>query len=299
MLDVNTWAGDMEPIVIKRFQDRLENRTDLIKSTIGYVRLTKGVQYQETGMGGYGLMSKYDGTTIPEQNQKRGFKKTYTPEEWVGKATVTYKAANQDQSGEAARAGHKMADSCAITQVRAFYNLFANGWNSSYTGSDSVCLFSASHPINSDTGADTFNNTGTSVMSVAAVTAAEAAMQRYKTFDGLDFDCNLDLVGVSPELAAKARQLFGGAARNLPETAENDANPVYEMKYIVIKGLTAKQWFVADSNLLKEYAKMVEITPPMVIPNKPDNPLIQEYVAYCDFIIGWSDARMIYGFNPA
>jgi hypothetical protein len=299
MLDIYTWADDTTPIVLKRFQDRLEKRTDLIKSTIGYVSLKNSNQYAEEGIGGYGLLSKYNGTTIPEQNQKRGFKKTYTPEEWVGKATIQYKYAKVDQSGEASRAGHKMADSCAITQVRAFYNLFANGWNASYVGSDSVSLFNSAHPINSETGAETFSNTGTATLSVGAITTAEAAMQRYKTFDGLDFDCDLDLVGVSPELASKARQLFGGAARNLPETAENDANPVYEMKYVVIKGLSAKQWFAADSNLLKEYAKMVEITAPMVIANKPDNPLIQEYIGYCDFIIGWSDARMIYGFNPA
>ena len=66
-----------------------------------------------------------------------------------------------------------------------------------------------------------------------------------------------------------------------------------------IKGFTAKQWAVADSMLLKEYAKMVEITAPMVIPNKPDNPLIQEYVGYMDYIIGLSDPRCIYGHNPA
>jgi hypothetical protein len=289
----------MYPIVLKRFQDRLENRTDLIKSTIGYVPLKSSNQYADVGMGGYGLMSKYNGTTIPEQNQKRGFKKTYTPEEWVGKATVTYKDAKIDQSGEAAKAGRKMADSCAQTQIRQFYNLFANGFNASYAGADAVALFSSAHPINSETGADTFSNTGTSTFSVAAITSTETTMNRYKTFDGLDFDCNADLVLISPELEPKAKEFFGKEARLIPEVNENGANPVYGMKYVVIKGFTAKQWALADSNLLKEYAKMVEITAPMVIPNKPDNPLIQEYIAYCDFTLGWSDARMIYGHNPA
>jgi hypothetical protein len=289
----------MYPIVLKRFQDRLENRTDLIKSTIGYVSLKSSNQYAEDPMGGYGLLAKYNGTTIPEQYQKRGFKKTYTPEEWVGKATVTYKMAKIDPSGEAAKAGNKMADSCAITQVRAFYNMFSRGWNSTYKGADSVSLFNASHPINSDTGADTFSNTGTSVFSVSAITATETAMARYKTFDGLDFDLNVDLCLISPELEPKAKEFFGKEARLIPEKADNGANPVYGMKYVVIKGFSAKQWAVADSMLLKEYAKIVEITAPMVIPNKPDNPLIQEYIAYCDFDIGWADSRMVYGHNPA
>lgn len=44
---------------------------------------------------------------------------------------------------------------------------------------------------------------------------------------------------------------------------------------------------------------MVYITAPMVIPNKPDNPLIQEYIGYMDYVLGWSDARMIYGNDPS
>lgn len=299
MLDVLTWADDMYPIVLERFQDRLDKRTDLLKSVIGYKPLKKSNQYADEGMGGYGYIPDYDGTTITELNQKRGFKKIYTPTEKVGKATVQYKYAKVDQSGEATKAGNKIADSLAMTQIRDFYNVFARGWNASYVGADSVPLFSASHPINNETGAATFNNTGTSAFSIAAITASQTAAQRFKTFDGLDFDCNYDLVLIAPELEPKAKEFFGKEAKLIPESAENGANPVYDMKYIVIKGFTAKQWAVADSILLKDYMKMVEITAPMVIPNKPDNPLIQEYIGYMDYIMGWSDARMIYGHNPA
>lgn len=299
MLDVLTWADDMYPIVLERFQDRLEKRTDLIKSTIGFKSLKKSNQFADEGMGGYGYVPVYDGTTIPELSQKRGIKKTYTPEEHAAMATVTYKMARIDQSGEAAKAGIKMADSLAMTRVRDFYNLFANGWNSSYTGADGCCLFNASHPINSDSGADTFSNTGTSTFSISSITTSQTTAQRFKTYDGMDFDCNFDLCLIAPELEPKAREFFGKEAKLIPESAENGANPVYEMKYIVIKGFTAKQWAVADSLLLKDYMKMVEITAPMVIPNKPDNPLIQQYIGYADYTMGWSDCRMIIGHNPS
>ncbi|MHB8916539.1 MAG: hypothetical protein ACYC4H_00815 [Desulfocucumaceae bacterium] len=298
MLDVLTWADDLYPLVFKRFQDRYEKRTDLIKLIIGKETIKTLAMYDE-GIGGYGYVPDYNGTTIPELNQKRGFKSTYTPKEKAAKATVMYKYAKVDQSGEAKKAGSKMADSLAMTQVRDFYNLFANGWNTGYLGSDGKPLFSATHPINSDAGADTFSNTGTSLFSISAITAAQTAAQRFLTFDGLPFDCDYDLCLISPELEPKAKEFFGKEAKLIPESAENGANPVYGMKYFVIKGFTAKQWAVADSMLLKEYAKIVEITAPMVIPNKPDNPLIQEYVGYMDYVLGWSDSRMIYGHSPA
>ena len=299
MLDVLTWADDMYPIVLKRFQDRLENKFSLIKSTIGYEKLKASNQYAEEGIGGYGYLSKYNGTTIPEMNQKRGFKSIYTPEERVGKATVQYKYAKVDQSGEANKAGSKMANSISITVVRDFYNLFANGFNPAFVGADSKALFATDHPINNETGADTFNNLGTDTFSVSAITRAQTAVQRWKTFDGADFDCDFNFVLIAPELEPKAKEFFGKEARLIPESAENGANPVAGTRYVVIKGFSAKQWAIADDSLLKDYVKMVEITAPMVIPNKPDNPLVQEYIGYADYTFGWSDARAIYGFNPA
>lgn len=299
MLDVLTWSDDMYPIVLKRFQDRYDKRTDLIKSVIGYESLKTSNQYADEGIGGYGYVPDYNGTTITELNQKRGFKKVYTPQEKAAKATIMYKYAKVDQSGEAKKAGNKMADSLAMTQVRDFYNLFANGWNSSFVGADGKALFASDHPINNEANAGTFSNILTDVFSVAAITKAQSTAQRYVTFDGLPFDCDFNLCLVSPELESKAREFFGKEAKLIPESAENNANPVYGMEFIVIKGLSAKQWCVADKLLLKEYAKLVEITAPMVIPNKPDNPLIQEYIGYMDYQMGWSDSRMIIGFNPS
>lgn len=298
MLDIYTWADDMYPIVLERFQDRLDKRQNMIKSTIGYKSLKTSNQYADEGMGGYGYVPDYNGSTITELNQKRGFKTVYTPQEKAAKATASYKYAKIDQSGEAAKVANKMADSLAMTQLRDFYNLFARGWNTSYVGADSQPLFSASHKVNS-VDADTFSNTGTSLFSISAITTSQTAAQRFKTFDGLDFDCDFNLCLIAPELEPKAKEFFGANAKLIPESAENGANPVEGMKYVVIKGFTAKQWAVADSILLKDYLKMVEITAPMVMKNTPDNPLIQEFIGYMDYVMGWSDARAIFGHNPA
>lgn len=298
MNDVYTYGDDLYPLVTKWFNDRLEKRTDLITLVIGKED-TDRVDIQEMGVGGYGYVPDYDGTTISEMNQKRGFKTVYTPKEKAGKATVSYKKAKIDMSGEAKKTGNRMADSLAITQVRDFYNLFANGWNSNFVGADGQPLFSAAHPLNSDAGSETFSNTGNLTFSIASITASQTRAQRFKTYDGHDYDCDLDLVLVSPELEPKAKEYFGAEAKLIPDSAENGANPVIGTKYFVIKGFTAKQWAVGDSMLMKDYIKMVQTTAPMVIKQKSSNPLITEFIGYMDYILGWSDPRVIIGHDPS
>ncbi|MFC3797904.1 MULTISPECIES: hypothetical protein [unclassified Cohnella] len=297
MLDIYTYQDDLYPLVTKWFNDRLDKKRAIIKQVIGFESIDR-IDLQEQGVGGYGLVPKYDGSTIPELNQHRGFKKVYTPEEYTAKASIQWKYAKVDMSGEAKKAGTRMADSLHMTQLRAFYNLFANGWNGSFVGADGQPLFSTAHPIANEEGAETFSNAGTDTFSIASITKTQTAAQRFKTFDGLEFDCDYNIVLVSPELEPKAKEYFGEDAKLIPDSAENGANPVKDMNYIVIKGFSAKQWAVGDKDLMMEMMKMVEITAPTVIRNKPDNPLVTEFVGYMDFTMGWSDARPIYGHNP-
>lgn len=298
MLDIYTWQDDVYPLVTKWFDDRLDKRKGIIKQVIGY-QSTDRIDVQEQGNGGYGLVPKYDGTNIPELNQKRGFKTVYTPEEYAAKASIDYKYAKVDLSGEAKKAGRRMADSLYMTQLRMFYNLFANGFNSNFVGADGKPLFAIDHPINNETGAPTFSNKGNLPFSISAITKTQTEAQRFKTFDNLDFDCEYNLCLIAPELEPKAKEFFGEDAKLIPESAENGANPVKDMNYVVIKGFSAKQWAVGDKMLMQEYMKMVEITAPMVIRNKPDNPLKTEFVGYMDATMGWSDNRQVYGHDPA
>jgi hypothetical protein len=64
-------------------------------------------------------------------------------------------------------------------------------------------------------------------------------------------------------------------------------------------GFSAKQWALADSNLLKESAKIVYVTKPKVLYNKEtNNPLVSKYTTYADYVLGFSDARSIIFSNP-
>jgi hypothetical protein len=295
MNDVYTWQNDLYPLVTKRFSDRYAQRTNVMKLVIGE-ETTDRVDIREEGMGGYGEIPDYDGTNIPELNQKRGFVKIYTPKEKAAKASISYKKAKIDMSGEAKKTGTRMADSLAMTRLMDFYRMFTNGFSASFPGADGKAWFAADHPINSEAGAGTFSNLITDVFSVGAITKAQSAARRFVTFDGLPFLTQYDLCLVSPELEANAKSFFGDNAKLLPETAENGQNPVQGTKYFVIDGFSATQWAVADSMLLKEYAKIVNITAPMVLYNKEaSNPLIAFYTGYADYVLGFSEARMITG----
>jgi len=299
MLDINNWRDNVLPVVTKWFDDHLEKRVGLIAQVIG-VEHTSNYQNQESSIGGFGEMQKYDGNEIKEMRQYKGFKTTYITEEYAGKRSITFKMAKVDLSGEAKKIGRRMAETAHMTMLMTFYRLFANGFNNSYTGADGKALFASDHPIHGESASgDTYSNLGTTVFGIAGITATQTLMRRFVTYDGFPMAAKIDLCLIAPELETLAKQIFGGAAKMLPQTNYNDNNPVYDMKYIVIDGFTAKQWACGDAFLIKEYIKMFVTTDPMVVEQKSSNPFIAEYIGYMDFVMGWSETKMIYGHNPA
>jgi hypothetical protein len=299
MNDVYSWANDLYPLVTKRFDLDYAMYTNTMKAVIGE-ETTDRVDVREEGIGGYGEVPDYDGSTIPELNQKRGFVSIYTPKEKLAKVTVSYKKAKVDMSGEAAKTGSRLSGSIGMTKLMDFYRLFANGFNGAYVGADGKSLFATDHAINNETGAGTYSNLLTDAFSISAVTKAQTQARRFLTPDGFPFLCKYDLVLVSPELEPKAREYFGKEAKLLPDSPNNNANPVGEMKYFVIDGFSAKQFAVGDARLIKEMMKCVTITKPQVTMQKAAaNPYFNDYFVYSDYTMGWSDNRQLIGFNPA
>ena len=265
------------------------------------------VDYRLEGVGGYGELPVYDGTSIASADSKRGFITTITPKEHALRVTLSYKKAKLDYSGEASKVGAKLADSAYMTVLNEFYRLFGNAFTT--VGADGVPWASTSHPVGKDSSSGTFSNLITSALSVSAITDAQNKAARFVTPDGLPFACNFDLLLVSPELEAKAREICGADAKLSPvnnpdaDAPLNAANPVYGLKYMVVGGgnvgFSGKQWAIADSLMLKEVLKLVYITKPTVLVSQQDNPLITDYIGYVDFAFGFGDARPIIFSNPA
>lgn len=306
MNDIYTWHNDLYPLVKKRFDLRYAKRLDLINSITEVIHQDE-VDYRLEGVGGYGELPVYDGTTVASADSKRTFITTVTPKEHALRVTVSYKKAKLDYSGEAAKIGTRLADSAYMTVLNEFYRLFGNAFTT--IGADGKPWASDSHPINKDADSGTFSNLIKSNLSVSAITEAQTKASRFVTPDGLPFACNFDLLLVSPELEAKAREICGPDSRLAPtknpdaDAPINAANPVYGMKYMVVgggnSGFTGKQWAVADSMMLSEVLKLVYVTKPTVLVSPQDNPLITDYIGYVDFAFGFGDARPIIFSNPA
>ncbi len=306
MNDIYTWHNDLYPLVKKRFDLRYAKRLNLINKVADTV-CQDDIDYRLEGVGGYGELPVYDGTSIVSADSKRGFITTITPKEHALRVTLSYKKAKLDYSGEASKVGTKLADSAYMTVLNEFYRLFGNAFVT--VGADGVPWASTSHPVSKDSSSGTFSNLITSALSVSAITDAQNKAARFVTPDGLPFACNFDLLLVSPELEAKAREICGADAKLSPvnnpdaDAPLNAANPVYGLKYMVVGGgnvgFSGKQWAIADSLMLKEVLKLVYITKPTVLVSPQDNPLITDYIGYVDFAFGFGDARPIIFSNPS
>ena len=302
MNDIYTWHNDLYPLIKKRFDLRYAKRLDAISQVCDVV-CQDDIDYRIEGIGGYGEMPVYDGTTVMNADTKRTFITTITPKEHALKVTSTYKKAKLDYSGESRKIGTRLADSAYMTVLNEFYRLFGDAFTN--VGADGVAWASDKHPVSRDSK-ETFSNLMQENLSVASITKAQTMASRFVTPDGLPFACNLDLLLVSPELEAKAKEICGPNSRlipeNNPDTDTNAANPVYGMKYLVVgggnAGFTGNTWAVADSLMLSEVLKLVYITKPTVLVSPQDNPLITDYIGYVDFAFGFGDARPIIFSNP-
>jgi len=318
LANTNTaWKQDLYPLVTKTFDYEYADRMNKFMEIMGKENIN-AVDYRDTSSSGYGELPEYEDTLV-SLNQARGFITIYTPTERSGSIDIKYKYAKIDKSGEAQKTGKRAAQSAFMTVYMATLRMYGRAFNDAYKGGDGQPWASKVHPnaskgdangvsiIDEDSGV--FSNLIEEKLSVSAITNAQVLGARFLTPDGLpvnvDFHDNGILL-VSPELKPKAIEICGKdnqmSPEKLPETAENGANPVWGLKFMVVgggkDGFSAKQWAIADRTMLKDSAKCVTITEPTVMRTELDNPLIDRYVPYVDFAVGFSDARCIIFSNP-
>lgn len=303
MNDIYTWPNDLYPLVKKRFDLRYDERMDLISQLADIIEQDE-IDYRLEGVGGFGELPEYDGTLL-HSDQKRSFITTITPKEHAIAATVSYKKAKVDMSGEAQKTGTRLADSAYMTVLNSFYRLFQNAFSGTVLA-DGKPWAATDHPINTDASGATFSNLITETLSVSAITEAQKLASTFLTPDGLPLGGNYDLLLVSPDLEAKAREICGPDGKLCPKYNPDGstyaANPVYGLKYFVVGGggigLSGDQWALADSMMIKEILKLVYITKPTVLVATQDNPLITDYIGYVDYGFGVADARAVIFSNP-
>ena len=301
MEDIYTWSNDMYPLVKKSFDERYAQRINYIGEVAGIV--TQGeTSYKLDSLGGYGLLSDYNGT-LSVSGGTGGFTKTITPKEHALAMPVSYKDAKTDMLFAAKKVGVRLADSAYMTVWHAFCKLF--GTAQTAVGADGVAWASKNHPVSSASGSTKFSNLMESELSLDAICTAQASLASVTTADGLPFTANYDLLLVSPDLESTAKTLCGVNAQAAPLTNPKTGvggNPVYGMRYMVIGGVDgfgSGKWAIADSALLSEALKLVYLSEPTVLVSPRANPLVTDYVAYVDFAFGFGDARAIIFSDPS
>jgi len=313
------WKADNYKFIGKAFDMQAKNMltgNSLLKITGEEV--TDSIDYELSSAGGYGQLRAYDGSTLVAGNQKRGFKMVVTPKEWAAEIQLKYKQIKNDKLGHTKKVGKGLATAGWATVQAHLLQAYANMFNSSVTGGDGKAFAATDHPVASkedsnrsyvvDTDAGTYSNLITTALSGAAISEAKAKGARFVTPDGQPLLANFNLLLVSPELEATAAKILGTENKYTPmqnpDDATNASNPNAGMKYLVIgggaDGFTAKQWAICDMDMFKEYGlKIVYTTKPTVMKGQPGNPLIQSFVGYADYAIGWADPRYCICSNPA
>ena len=311
MPNLSAWKTDNYKFVGKSFDFRYADRINKLSPIIGSVN-AKSIDYEIEGAGGYGELTQYDGTNLNPGKMLRGFKTIVTPQEFSKTIDISFKQAKIDKSGECAKVGARLGDAAAMTVYMHIVRAFGNAFNSDYVGGDGKAWAATDHPVASkgsqqrqfvpDEEAGTYSNLITTALSVSAITEAQTMANRFITPDGLPFACDFDTLLVSPELEPTAKKICGENAKLYPDQTDH-VNPVSDLQYIVIgggaDGFTAKQWAICDKRIMKDVFNIVYNTKPMVVESELDNPLIDRYTAYCDFGIGWGDARPIIFSNPS
>lgn len=319
--NINTaWKQDLYKLVGHTFDYDYANYMNILRQIVSEEE-GDSIDYRMEGMGGFGELSDYDGSQLEGMNQKRGFIKIITPKEKANAIDIQRIYAKTDKLGQAKKVGKRAAYSSSMTVYMAILRMFGGAWTTTLTG-DGLTWANAAHYIASkgdasgvsvpDADAGTFSNVVESnpVLGVSAITKAQTQANRLVTPDGLPFRCDFSSNGlllVSPELEPKAKEICGPNSKlipeKLPESAENGANPLYGLQYIVIgggsEGFGAKQWAICDKNLITEVTKVYYIEKPTVLETELDNPLLARFVPYVAFGSGVADARPIFFSNPA
>ena len=149
MNDIYTWHNDLYPLIKKRFDLRYAKRLDVIEKVCDIVCQDE-IDYRMEGVGGYGEMPVYDGTTVMSADTKRSFITTITPKEHALKVTSSYKKAKLDYSGESKKIGTRLADSAYMTVLNEFYRLFGSAFST--VGADGTTWASKKHPVSCENG---------------------------------------------------------------------------------------------------------------------------------------------------
>jgi len=213
----------------------------------------------DSGISGFGQFdNQTESGTLTYEDPIQGYDVSYTHQKFSKGFKVTEELWDDDQYNKIKKMPAKLGVSANRTVETQAADILNNAFVTTYTtGGDGYALCSASHP-RSD-GGTAQSNTGTAVLSEAAIKAAELAMEQVLDDKGQLIQIMPNLLIVPPALKHTAKILLQSTGRPYDGTTiyDKDANTLkgeYElMVWAYLSNVTTNgsdtAWFLMDTSI--------------------------------------------------
>lgn len=173
-------------------------------------------------------------------------------------------------------------------------SVFNNAFSGSFTGGDGVSLCSSAHPLSPIKSGTTQDNSGTTDLGKAAVSATKILMEKFEDDSGNRLTVIPDLLIVPVDLQDVAKEITDSVYD--PDSANNAVNPQQmQFSYLKWNKLTdTNNWFMADSVWMKESLIWYDRVP-LEFMNVREDAVNIQIQARMRYSYGWSDWRWVYG----
>jgi phage major head subunit gpT-like protein len=293
------WAELLEPGLRSIFYKQVDALAASAKAPQFYnVQGSLKASEYALGVGGFGDWTEYKGA-IEYDNFDKGYKTTFTHTEFARGFAVERKLVDDDQYSIINTRPAGLALAAMRKREKDAADIFNYAFTASgvHLGADSQSLCDGAHPASPANTGSTQNNSGTSALSAAAISATRLLMRAFKDDRGELIQVMPDVLLVPPELEETAYIALGTERK--VGTADNDLNFVNAMglRLVVWDYLTdANNWFLIDSGLAKQHLWWFNRVPlEFAIDPQSDYQLIAKYRGYMRYSLGWSSWEWIYG----
>ena len=293
MITTGQWADALEPIAIKGFElGKKELPQD--KNILFNVKKSDKLTETYLEIGDIGNMDEFTGT-VDYDDMAQGYKMTITAKEYAKGIKIQKKLARTDQINVISSRSQALGRAARRRVLSDTYFGYNNAFNTSITTLDTLQLCSSAHTSHGNQGGASQANYGTTAFSAVAVEAVRIAMAKFKTNTDQDIDADGDMLLLPLDLQEKGYEIISSSGK--VDTANNNVN-FHKGKYkmMVSRKLTdSNNWFMIDSELLKEMAIWNDVDPLEFGQAEDFDGLVAKYRAYMFYGYGFIDWRFIFG----
>ena len=209
---------------------------------------------------------------------------------------VTRKMKDDDQVRLVASLPRALAEAGARTIEEDHADVFNDGFTSVPAhNSEGNPLFYSAHPSFSD-ASFTQSNAGTTALSATELDTIRLIMRNWKDDRRNKIVMNPDTVIIPIEMEKQMFEINGSS--QMVDTNYNNVN-FFKGKFriIVWNYLDNDKWFLVDSQKMKKYLLSCERVPVEFFKDSNSTNLIEYYVGYMRYGMGWLNWRFAYGEN--